>query len=143
MLRRNIQQMFVLGTAVLSLFVASISACACTHHQSTPETEKPSCHSSGHDEASPDSSDGLADLPLTDSLGEGCNCFVNTQVPAVIAKSDSKQIAIERAILVALTGAPELILRIDRARSVAYSPKFSPYSSPPRLLGPSRAPPRL
>lgn len=74
--------------AVLSLFVSSVSACACAHHQQTVEKTL-SCHiesHSGHNEP-------VQTTNAKTSIDEGCTCFVFQPSPYVLAKSGKRKAA--------------------------------------------------
>lgn len=62
----KIRQLALGIIAVLSLSVSSVAACACSHHQPSPQPAK-SCHGPTHGESN---SNGLA-LP---NVGESCVC---------------------------------------------------------------------
>lgn len=58
--------------AVLSLCVASVGACMCTHHQKSPEPQR-SCH-----DTTPEPHHGTPEAGATPSVTDGCTCFRST-----------------------------------------------------------------
>lgn len=83
---------------VLSLFVSSISACCCSHHQEKVETEVPSCHAKTHEtEEKKDS----ANVDDKDSINISCECFMES-APKVFAKSENVKIEKQTAKLTRL-----------------------------------------
>lgn len=66
--------------AVMALFVSSVSACVCSHHQTKPKEEKASCHSHGETGEKPQT---VAGTPLV-SEG-GCYCLQPT--PRAVSKA--------------------------------------------------------
>ncbi len=132
------KQFLVTVTAILSLFVSAISACACSHHESV-KVETSSCHSSAH-ETSPAE-------PSTDSphLESDCNCFVRTPVPAIFAKKDDKRTAVEEQVseLSVLPTVFAIEFEIVDVPKISLEPPQSNYQLALLASLPSRAPPRL
>jgi hypothetical protein len=131
---------FVSAFAVLSLFVSSVSACACAHHQQKVETA-PSCHvqsHSGHSETA-------QTTDAKTSIDEGCSCFVNVPSPYILAKSGKKKVAeqgpvAELPVSLAFTEPDFSAVEISAQPAVA-DPNL--YLSLLRVSKPARAPPRL
>lgn len=126
--------------AIMAMFVSSVSACACAHHELTVE-DVSSCHvqsHSGHDETT-QATDAKT------SIDEGCTCFVTVLSPCVLAKSVKKKAADQGPIA------------IVPARAVVVSPVLGMVGVQPQpaitdsnhylsllaISTPSRAPPRL
>jgi len=126
--------------AILAMFVSSVSACACGHHEQSVE-DASSCHvrsHSGHGETT----------QTTDAktrIDEGCTCFVTVLSPCVLAKSGKKKAA-DNGPIAALP-----------VRATVLSPVFGTVGVQPQaaiadpnhylstlaISMPSRAPPRL
>lgn len=137
----SLKQFVISLSALLSLFVSSVSACACSHHQAKPETESPSCHA--HPAKSESGRNHDADAPETirNSLSEaGCVCF--QIAPKAFAKSETTKFKKYAAAVYHLT-APEIVfvsrgaaVKLDFTKPFYLSDSF--YN-----LSPGRAPPRL
>lgn len=134
---RECRQLAVGLLAVLSLFVISVSACACTHNHhpvEKVEEETPSCHKPAHDDRS--------QPELNDAADASCDCVLTTG-PRVYAKHENLKIEKQspaasaediHANLVAIARPP--------VTSNFYSPEI--YISPHYYnSSPGRAPPRL
>ena len=127
--------------AVLAMSASAISACACNHHKSRVKAEeKPSCHSTSHSEPAVSSQD----VPDSDSLHSGCNCFVNDRIPAITAKSESKKFSAEKINPTGekLVSPAPLLLYSYAGPANFHSPRLD-YSGRFVTSGPSRAPPRM
>ena len=127
--------------AVLAMSASAVAACACSHHQPLVKAEeKPSCHSASHAEPAV----SLQDLPESNSLHSGCNCFVNDRIPAITAKSDSKKFSAAKMVTADSSVVSTIaVLSCSSAVSTnVESPNFI-YSGTFLASGPSRAPPRL
>ena len=68
---KRIQQISIGILAALSLFVSSISACACSHHEQGPEPETKSCHGTA---VTPDK-DSVVQHAGGSSVEENCFCI--------------------------------------------------------------------
>ena len=125
-------------TAMFSLFVSAVSACACSHHEPV-KVEASSCHSSSREISAAEQPSGAAHFE------SDCSCFARTPVPAIAAKKSDKQITIEEQIADAaglqLTFAIEF--EVSVARRVSFEPPASNYQRALLSSLPSRAPPRL
>jgi hypothetical protein len=125
--------------AVMALCVSAVSACACTHHQEQAAAEQPSCHSTSHAEMP------TAEQPLSDHFDSGCNCFVDSRVPAIASKSENKKAAVDAAD----PRDTDLLVLLERSRLVTEQAAVDDddachgYSGFLLTSGPSRAPPRL
>ena len=125
-------------TAMFSLFVSAVSACACSHHQPV-KAESESCHSSSHETSAAEQPSGLAHFE------SDCSCFARMPVPAIAAKKGDKQITVEEQIAdvadLQFTFAIEFDLAV--APDVSFDPPASNYQRALLSSLPSRAPPRL
>ena len=134
------KHLLVTVTAMLSLFVSAVSACACSHHEPTKAVVESSCHGPSHDAPAAEQPDLLAPLFESD-----CNCFVRTQVPAIVAKKDDKKAVVDDqpagAVQVPFAFAIQLDI-VDKAET-AFEPPQSNYQYALLASLPSRAPPRL
>lgn len=125
---------------MLAMFVSSVSACACTHHQQNAENA-PSCHIQSHS-----GHDGTAQT--TDSktsIDEGCTCFVFQPSPYVLAKLGKKNPA-DQASVSDIPADNVLIktdLRLVETREPLVESEPDLYLSLLTISKPSRAPPRL
>lgn len=138
--KKQIYGVFVSALAVLSLFVSSVSACTCAHHQQKVETT-PACHvqsHSGHGESA----------QITDaktSIDEGCTCFVNEPSPYILAKSGKKKVA-HQGSMIAIPAQATFIEPVFNTVEVSLPPTVADpdfYLSSLTVSKPSRAPPRL
>jgi len=125
-------------TAMFSLFVSAVSACACSHHVPV-KAETESCHSSSHESPAAEQFSG------SNHIETDCSCLVRTPIPAIVAKKDDKRTAVVKQI--AETVELQAIFRIDLeepdAVVVAFTPQQSNYQQSLLSSLPSRAPPRL
>lgn len=126
--------------AILAMFVSSVSACACAHHQQTVESA-PSCHVESHS-----GHDGTAQT--TDSktsIDEGCTCFVFQPSPYVLAKSGKKN-STNQASVSDIPADKVLVkteLRLVETREPLVESNPDLYLSLLTISKPARAPPRL
>lgn len=125
-------------TAMFSLFVSAVSACACSHHEPV-KVETTSCHSSTHEAPPVEPSKGSTHLE------SDCNCFVRTPVPAVVAKKDDKQVSVEERLDETVEVTPIFEIEFVAVDAVAdtFEPPQSNYQLALLSSLPSRAPPRL
>ena len=127
--------------AVLSLFVSAVSACACSHHQPEKTKAETSCHGISHES----NNASVQSEIKSDVIDVDCSCFLRTQVPAIVAKTDDKRTTIEKQVPDSETAVSiEFILatvRIDPP-SISQS-SASSYKEDPLSSLPARAPPRL
>jgi hypothetical protein len=124
--------------AVLSLLVASVSACACTHHHPVEKVEAEevsSCHKPVHNEKQ-------SQPELMDAADAFCKCVLKTG-PRVYAKHENLKIEKQALAASAEDLRPDLVpVTVAAATSNFYSseihiaPHYYNYS-------PGRAPPRL
>ncbi|MEQ1764512.1 MAG: hypothetical protein ABL984_15385 [Pyrinomonadaceae bacterium] len=124
-------------TAMLSLFVSAVSACACSHH-APAKVEAESCHSSSHE--------ALATEQANDAHFESdCSCFARTPLPAIASKKGDKRIAVEEQIadIVELPLTRAIEFEVAVASDVPFEPPHSNYQQALLSSLPSRAPPRL
>lgn len=125
-------------TAIMSLFVSAVSACACSHDEPV-KVEAESCHSSSHEAPSAEHPNGS---PV---IGSDCNCFVRTPVPAIVAKKDDKRSTIDKHVPF-LTEVPFVVaigFGSGWEASVSFESSVSNYQQALLSSLPSRAPPRL
>ena len=125
--------------AIFSLFVSAVSACACTHHESV-KVETGSCHSSSHEASA------AAEQPnRSDQVDGGCNCYVRTPVPAIVAKKDDKRTVVEQQLAGVLELSVTIDFKFNRAElsALPVQPLQSNYKHALLASLPSRAPPRL
>jgi hypothetical protein len=125
-------------TAMFSLFVSAVSACACSHHEPV-KVETTSCHSSSHEAPPAEPSKGSPHLEAD------CNCFVRTPVPAVFAKKDDKRTAVDEQPTDVVELPIVLAIEFEHAEPItsAFEPPQSNYQHALLASLPSRAPPRL
>jgi uncharacterized protein YchJ len=132
------KQFLVTVTAIFSLLVSAVSACACSHHESV-KVKTESCHSSSHE--------APAAEQLTDSnyIETDCNCLVRTPVPAIVAKKDDKRAAVEEQIadVIELPILTTIEFEVATKTDVPFKPPHSNYQQAILASLPSRAPPRL
>ena len=132
------KQFLVSVTAIFSLFVSAVSACACSHHE--PVTvQTSSCHSSSHEGPAAEQPNG------SDQIGSGCNCFVRTPVPVIVAKNDDKRAAVEEQIADGIEFPFPIAIEFEIAPTadVLLEPPQSNYKHTLLASLPARAPPRL
>ena len=139
--RKRPSQILLLSLTILALFVSSVSACACSHHQVAAIEEKVACHTSPHGSATNAKTSALAG----DQIGVDCECIVRTSVPGISAQSDNKSYQqVDNADSLIETEFAGLNLIIFEARALDPLHSSANHHSPPELFsGPSRAPPRL
>lgn len=121
---------------VLSLFVSSIAACGCSHHQERAETAAPSCHRhSGEMNQS-------AETSATIDSDENCVCVQSA--PRVLAKSGIVKIEKQAAATVSPNVAVliELTVQVTTVKTSDYSKPFYLSDSFYNIKSP-RAPPVL
>ena len=125
-------------TAMFSLFVSAVSACACSHHEPV-KVEASSCHGPSH-EVPP--AESASDSPHFES---DCNCFVRTPVPAIVAKNGDQKTSIEAAPdeKLELPSIPATEFETIDTSSPSFEPPQSNYQHALLSSLPSRAPPRL
>lgn len=92
MKNKMIKQFSISILTVLSLFVSSVAACACTHHQFKTETDAPSCHQAAHESENKNSS-GKNEVQTLDQIAfdTSCVCFVPSTAKA-FGKSETIKI---------------------------------------------------
>lgn len=127
--------------AVLSLFVSTVSACACAHHRADVKPAEDSCHVQSHS-----SREGSVQTAESETgIDEVCTCFVNQPSPYVLAKSDKKKsadqtpvfdIPVDRVLV-------ETDLSISQTSATHFGFNSNLYFSLLSISTPSRAPPRL
>jgi len=126
--------------AMLAMFVSSVSACVCAHHQQKVEAA-PSCHVQSH-------SGRDQTAPTTDaktSIDEGCTCFVFQPSPYALARSGKKNSA-NQAPVSDIPAGKVLIktgLRLVEMREPLVESDPDRYLSLVTISKPARAPPRL
>jgi hypothetical protein len=134
------KHLLVTVTAMLSLFVSAVSACACSHHEATKAVVESSCHGPSHEAPA-------AEQPnlLGSHFESDCNCYVRTPVPAVVAKKDDKKVVVDDqpAGDVKVSFAIAIQLDIVDEPETEFEPPQSNYQHALLASLPSRAPPRL
>jgi hypothetical protein len=80
---------------VLSLFVSSVSACACSHHASKAAAQTESCHEHSGKKQSPEV-DSTRELRQLDG---GSECFCAESAPRLFSKSETIKIEKQTAAL--------------------------------------------
>ena len=136
------KHLFVTVTAILSLFVSAVSACACSHHEPAKSVVESSCHGPSHE--NPDRQ--VVETPAKSSHVESdCNCFVKTPVPGIVAKTDDKRFGSEKEFPepLIISAAIVPVLAVEASLPADFAPPDLDVR--PVLLSalPSRAPPRL
>ena len=129
---------FVMLTAAVMLFAASVSACACPAHvhAAEPKPEKPSCHSPA-EQASGETPDGLA-------ADGACSCDDAARSPAVTPKPEKRTATPDPAAAAATFEFRTDVPRFIPSRVIDHPPpQLSAYNRLPFANLPSRAPPRL
>jgi hypothetical protein len=128
--------------AILCVCVASVAACACSHHEPSAKAEPLSCHSNSHEEPK---AEATALTPTGNSIGISCECFVRAFAPAITAKNETKRLNVEGADLAEnATNAPAEVRPVSITEVTAVQTKLPiVYSQFLVRSGPSRAPPRL
>lgn len=124
-------------TAMFSLFVSAVSACACSHHEPI-KVDASSCHGPSHEAPTVETA---SDSPHFEA---DCNCFVRTPVPAIVAKKDDKRTSVEHqaADIVEVPFVIAVALKLARVPDLAFEPPQSNYQHALLSSLPSRAPPR-
>jgi hypothetical protein len=139
----RLKQFGISFLVVLSLFVSSISACACSHHQlEKVEAETPSCHQ--HSEmamAENHHQTDSAEIFQTVISEGGCCCI--QPAPKVVSKNESFKL--NKSVAALLTESQIEIKPISQIVSVAAIDFVTPFylSDSFYNLTPSRGPPRL
>ena len=137
---RFIRAKHLLVTAMLSLFVSAVSACACSHHEPVQKAVESSCHGPSHEAPAAEEPDLLAPHFESD-----CNCFVRTQVPAIVAKKDDKKAVVNDQPVGAVHVSFPFAIQLDIVDEldIAFKPPQPNYQHALLASLPSRAPPRL
>lgn len=136
----RVKQLLVTVTAMLSLFVSAVSACACSHHEPVKKVVESSCHGPSHEAPAVEQPSELGT-----HLESDCNCFVRTQVPAIVAKKDDKRSDVEQQPVEVLDLPVSIAIQLDSIETPqpAFEPPQSNYQHALLASLPSRAPPRL
>lgn len=124
-------------TAMFSLFVSAVSACACSHHVPA-KAEIESCHSSSHETPAAEQFSG------SNYIETDCSCPVRTPIQAIVAKKDDKRTSVEKQIT-NLAIQPVFAVEVESSDpvAIAFEPPQSNYQHALLASLPSRAPPRL
>lgn len=149
---------------VLTVLTASVSACACTHHQPLAEEVENSCHSTrlsaaSHgklrsaedhktDHHSHASANGKAKNELNsenkNAFGVLCDCYVRQPLPAINSKTEAKKQHSEDITARAFTDhAFSMAVFTAGSSSTSFYLGQSIYRFDPGHSGSARAPPRL
>ena len=134
----RLKQLALSLSIVLSLFVSSMAACACSHHQSKAETHTPSCHQSSQENQQTVAGD---ETKPSVQIGIACNCFIKTAAPFAASKFENFKTQKTQAVLIALPKAEKLDL-ISQSASAKFHRTYYFYNSNYlRKNTPPRAPP--
>ena len=138
MQKLKLKQFCLVFLATLSLFVSSVSACACSHHQQAhaEETETHSCHSAESEHSAESVEGDNICVSQTD-------CFCFQHLPEVFAKAETVNVEKQSAEL--LQSSPvenSIITAVAAAKTVDFESPFY-LSESFYNLSPGRAPPRL
>jgi hypothetical protein len=129
---------------ILSLFVSSVSACACAHHNHPKQlkAEESSCHrEKSHEQAETQDSDDSVSFS-GDIAAASCECVLDTAAK-VFAKNEKLKIGKQAALSISNDKSPVLVFTRPLDLSAGfYSPRIF-VSDPFYNLMPGRAPPRL
>lgn len=100
-----------------------------------------SCHGASHE----DVETKVKGETTSDSFDSTCNCFVKTPVPAIVAKTDDKRIALEKQIIEndIVVSLPVIWTLADISPATVSELSISQYNLNLLSSLPSRAPPRL
>lgn len=135
MKNQRLKQFAASFLVVLSLFVSSVAACSCSHHQEKVETDAaPSCHQHSAENLSAETS---ATFDATD------DCVCAQSAPRVFAKSEVVKIEKQAAVIssgikvsVTLTASISAVKTSDYSKPLYLCDSFYNIKSP-------RAPPVL
>jgi hypothetical protein len=126
-------------TAILSLSVSSIAACACDHNGARSLKARPSCHAAvAHEKAAP------VETPTdNDRLEKDCNCTIRISPASVLPRSESKTPASQQGHIGAHLAASSLVITLvqNTGQTVERTEPVN-YETLARRRAPSRAPPR-
>lgn len=141
-MKNKVIKHYVVGyLAVLSLFVSTVAACACSHHIKT-KVEEPSCHQSSHT-AEHQNSQGKDEAQNAHNvaLDVSCVCFTSS-APKAFGKTETikiqKQVAVFATEVEVVYGF--VLARAPSARQFGFS---ATYLDDSYNLKSPRAPPRL
>jgi hypothetical protein len=121
MKNQRLKQFTVSLLVVLSLFVSSVSACTCAHHQEKVEADVSSCHQHSP-KAEAEQQFGTNPFEKIQSVISETECCCIQPAPKVVAKSES--IKIDKQILASNsenTNASECVLECVRSTSNFHS----------------------
>lgn len=101
-MKNKVIKQFAVGfLAVLSLFVSTIAACGCSHHQVKSEADAPSCHQISHETKNRNSQEKDSSLPKQETAFDvSCVCFMPS-APKVFGKNETVKIQKQAALLTA------------------------------------------
>ena len=142
MQNRRLQQFAISFLIVLSLFVSSVSACACAHHQEEKaETKISSCHQPETRETKTENhhqSDSTETVQTVISEGD-CNCV--QPAPKVVSKNENFKFEKQTvALLPKLPVEIKVVPHIVSADVIDFEPPFY-LSDSFYNISPSRGPP--
>jgi len=138
----QLKQFTVSFLVVLSLFVSSVSACTCSHHQEKVEVDVSACHQHSP-EAKAEQHPGTNVSEEIQTVISETECCCVQPAPKVVAKSESVKIG--KQILVSAgenKSVSELVLERVHSPSNFHSSQL-PITDSFYNLTPGRAPPRL
>lgn len=135
----KIKQFSVSILIVLSLFVSSISACCCSHHEKKAEIETPSCHGKTHEA---EKQNDAVETNDADFFNVPCECS-SEFAPKVFAKSENVKIEKQTAKLAdSINIESKEVLQEKSVAKIEFSKPFYLSDSFYNLKSP-RAPPTI
>lgn len=131
---RRTKEISVVVLAMLALFISPLAACACSHHDATPEVNASSCHS--HTAEHTDLSDSENSLDSNDQ----CVCIrAESKALVKFENSSPRDLVLLTVIEIGSVDIHNTFVASDRPMLVVPSEKLYGH----RNFRPSRAPPRL
>ena len=134
------KHVLVTVTAMLSLFVSAVSACACSHHEPVQKAVESSCHGPSHEAPAAEQPD-----LRTTHFESDCKCFVQTFNPAIVANKDERRVSADQhvdSVLQVFVYVPVATYPARENRPLFQPPQFPDQHALLASL-PSRAPPSL
>ena len=127
---------------ILSLFAASLAACACSHHAPAQvENHAPSCHQTPTNSQSKAAE--TAEKNKFPTAEENCNCFAKVSQPFIVGKSENVKLQKTLAVSPVETKAENhKLIPADETAKIHFEYYFY-NSNYLKKLTPPRAPPFL